>query len=203
MKPIQTAFALLITLSVLNSCKEEPVALSEDFYAVSFVSRGDDLYLRKNQYLETEKIHFVLFIYHDTIFQVDLQEKKPRYSYLKCKPAVLDSLKSMFAVYEKTNLSKQLKDLKENGPKLSCIRDEYFLFRKGDQINFGIFDFMDYYDWYGRRATKEVKLKKYQFPQIYQTIYFGLNSRRWDYVMSNRYYYKEFRIRDFTYIPVK
>lgn len=203
MKPVKIAVALFLGLILLHSCQDEPVVLNEDFYAMGFVSGNEEVNLGKGQYLETERIHFVLFIYHDTIFQVKREKKETQYSYLKCKPAVVDSLKSVFSAYEKTNLSVQLKEIQENGPRLSCIPDEYFLFRKGDRLNFGIIDFMDYYDWHGRRATKEVKLKKYQFPEVYQFIYFGLNSNRWDYMMSNRYYFKEFLVRDFTYFPKK
>ena len=109
------------------------------------------------------------------------------------RSAPKDSLQSVFNWYGKTTLQKQLKSMRENGYRESCAPEGYFLLRKGETSNFGLFEYEDYRLWIRRYNNKKIILGGKQFPKIYPTIYHMLNSMQWDYFMSNDYYYKDIR----------
>ncbi|WP_343636811.1 hypothetical protein [Fluviicola sp.] len=186
-------YSILCILILLTSCKSENTPLNEDFRAICFVSNGDEIELGNGIYMNPPVIHYVLFLYHDTIFQVQIRDKKSTCSYLKCRRNGKDSLESLFKEYDETSLNEQLKVMKKNGYLGTCSPDGYFLTRKNEILNFGLFIYMDYNQWSKHYYWKEIKLDPGQFPKIYPTIYHTLNSKQWDYFMSDDYYYKSVR----------
>lgn len=188
-------FIVIIPFLILAlvSCKHEPKVLSEDFQAICFVSNGDEIALGNGVYMNRPVIHYVLFLYHDTVFQVQISDKQPAYFYLKCRRNGKDSLESLFEKYDKFSLNEQLKVMEKNGYEGTCAPNGYFLTRKSETLNFGLFTYMDYYEWSRHYHWKEIKLNPGQFPKIYPTIYHTLNSKQWDYFMSDAYYYKDVR----------
>ena len=108
-------------------------------------------------------------------------------------------IQSVFNWYGKTTLQKQLKSMRENGYRESCAPEGYFLLRKGETSNFGLFEYEDYRLWIRRYNNKKIILGGKQFPKIYPTIYHMLNSMQWDYFMSNDYYYKNVRTYHHAY----
>ncbi|MGV3610070.1 MAG: hypothetical protein ACO1N0_03910 [Fluviicola sp.] len=190
---MRSLFIVLVSVIALVSCKGENKPLSEDFNAICFVSLGNEIELGNDLYMHSPKIHYILFTYHDTVFQAAIKDEKTTYSYLKFRNKGKDSLQSIFKEYNKTTLAEQLKSLKKNEILISCAPEGYFLSGNMDQTNFGIFYYNDYGNWLRRYSHKEIKLKSDQFPNIYNTIYHTMNSKQWDYVMSNDYYYKDVR----------
>lgn len=193
---------LIVTLL---SCKNEPKPLSEDFQAICFVSDGNEIALGESVYMNAPVIHYIVFTYHDTIFQVSIGQKKSVYSYLKTRNHGKDSLESLLKEYNRTSLKKQVQLMKKMHSDLSsgCGPQGYFLFRKNYNLNFGIFTYRKYTDWNRKYVYKEIPLTINQFPKIYSTIYHTLNSKQWDYFMSDDYYYKDVRTyRKFQFEPI-
>lgn len=190
MKFISTLFLCLILLA---SCNEEPKSPSEDFQAICFVSNGTEIALGNGIYMNPPVIHYMLFLYHDTIFQVQIRDKKSTYSYLKYRRHGKESLQLLFKTYDQTSLHEQLKSMKKNGYHGTCAPDGYFLSKNNGTLNFGLFIYRDYEDWSRHHFWKQIDLPSAQFPAIYPTIYHTLNSKQWDYFMSNAYYYKDVR----------
>ncbi len=188
-------FIITIWLFALASCKGEPKVLSEDFQAICFVSNGDEIGLGNEVYMNSPTIHYVLFLYHDTIFQVQIKDKKNSWSYLTPRNKGKDSLIFLFRKYDNTTLKEQLHLLKKRKYTVnsSCGPEGYFLCKKHEKLNFGLFNYRDYSYWSRYYYWKETKLHSYQFPKIYSTIYHTFNSKQWDYLMSDDYYYKDVR----------
>lgn len=186
-------FTLLSLSTLLISCKEKTTPLSEDFHAICFVSNGDEIELGNGVFMNTPKIHFIQFVYHDTVFRVHIENKKSTYSYLKFRNKGKDSLLSLLKQYDKTSLNQQLKSITEMNCDASCAPEGYFLFKKNEILKFGLFLYADYSKWSKRYSCKEVTLKSSQFPKIYQTIFHTFNSKQWDYFMSDDYHYKDVR----------
>ena len=185
-------FTTCIATILLFSCENKKKVLNEDFSAIGFVSRGYEMQLPKNLYMEIYQFHFILFTYHDTVFQVEIKNNQPVYSYLKVGQRAKDSLAAALKPYKTTSLKKQLKLITKIYDHPSCAPAGYFLFSRN--LNFGIFHYAVYGDLYRHfLCGKEVRLKESQFPKIYQTIYHTLNSKHWDYFMSDDYRYKEVR----------
>lgn len=179
----------------LVSCKHEPKVLSEDFQAICFVSNGDEIELGNGLYMNSPTIHYILFLYHDTIFQVQIKNKKNSWSYLTPRNKGKDSLISLLKKYNKTSLKEQLHLIQKTDYTVnsSCVPEGYFLCKKHETLNFGLFNYRDYDYWSRHYYWKETKLHSYQFPKIYSTIYHTFNSKQWDYLMSDEYYYKYVR----------
>ncbi|TSJ42335.1 hypothetical protein [Fluviicola chungangensis] len=188
-------FSIQLMILVLSSCKNELQTISEDFQAICLVSNGAEIELENGVYMSPPTIHYVLFLYHDTIFQVSIGQKKSVYSYLKTRNHGKDSLESLMKEYNGTSLKKQVQLMKKMHSNLSsdCGPLGYFLFRKNYNLNFGIFPYREYTDWNRKYVYKEIPLTINQLPKIYSTIYHTLNSKQWDYFMSNDYYYKDVR----------
>lgn len=188
-------FPFLLIIFLFSACKEDEKRLNENYKAICFVSNGDETEVGNGVYMNPPTIHYVLFIYHDTIFQVQIRNKKSTYSYLKYRNKGKDSLQSTFNAFDKTSLKEQLQLMKKIQMTKSsgCGPEGYFLSQKNYKLNFGIFPYGEYNDWHGRYIYKEVPLTINQFPKIYSSIYHTLNSKQWDYFMSNDYYYKEVR----------
>lgn len=184
---------LMISIFFFFGCKEEEKKLNEDYQAICFVSNGDEIALGNGTYMNPPIIHYVLFLYHDTIFQVQIQNEKSTYSYLKYRNKGKDSLQSLFKKYNQTSLYEQLKSMKKNNYQGTCAPNGYFLSKSNQKLNFGLFLYRDYYDWSRKYSWKQISLTSAQFPKIYSTIYHTLNSKQWDYFMSNEYYYKDVR----------
>jgi hypothetical protein len=182
-------FIIALLLFTLVSCKDKTKALSEDFQAICFVSNGDEISLGNGVYMNSPTIHYVLFLYHDSLFQMEMEQKKERYCLLKCSSKTKDSLTALLKSYEQISLKDQLK----KGLRRSCGPTSYFLKESPRKKNFVHFDYMDYVDWRMHNRIKEIDLEKNSFPRIYSTIYHTLNSKKWDYLMSDDYYYKEVR----------
>ncbi|AEA44853.1 hypothetical protein [Fluviicola taffensis] len=183
----------LFLIMIFASCRQNSKPLNEDFSAVCFLDSGDKVEVGSGVFMNPPKIHSILFVYHDSVFQVQIKNKKSSYFYLKCRKTPKDSLLSLFSIYGKTTLKEQLKNKEETNCSSSCAPECYFLFKNSKKINFGIFYYHDYSEWTRRFGQNEVKLNPNQFPSIYQTIYHTLNSKHWDYFMSNDYYYKAIR----------
>lgn len=197
-------FMIALLLFTLVSCKDKTKALSEDFQAICFVSNGDEISLGNGVYMNSPTIHYVLFLYHDTIFQVQIKDKKNSWSYLTPRNNGLDSLISLFKKYDNTTLKEQLHLIQKRDYTVnsSCGPKGYFLCKKDEKLNFGLFNYRDYNYWSRYYSWKETKLHSYQFPKIYSTIYHTLNSKKWDYLMSDDYYYKEVWIyRKIEFLP--
>lgn len=187
-------FTFLLVSSLLFACKEETSTLNENFCAIGYDRRGHEIKLNDSLFFEVPKLKFIVFLYHDSIFKVEIDhENKQHYSLLKGNDRTKRALASTFKSYKKTTLKDQLKDLQKGETKYGCFSDGYFLFRTNEHIQFGLFDFMNYYEWKGRHSSKEIALKPNQFPKIYQTIYHTFNSKWLDYYLSNEYNDKEHR----------
>ncbi|WP_341903431.1 hypothetical protein [Fluviicola taffensis] len=187
-------FSLSLILVVLSSCKDKVKPLNEDFNAICFISNGDEIEVGNEVFMNLPKIHYILFIYHDTVFQSVIKNGESIYSYLKLRNHGKDSLQAILKQYDKTSLKKQLKSMKvHNDNGINCAPAGYFLSGSNKKLNFGIFRYNDYSYWSRKYSYKEIKLESNQFPKIYQTIYHTLNSKQWDYFMSDDYYYKEIR----------
>lgn len=184
---------IILSILFLVSCNSEQKPLDENFNTICFINDTYEIEVGNGAYMNIPKIQYVLFIYHDTIFQVSIENEKSTYSFMKLRNKGKDSLQSIFKEYDKTYLKKQLKSMKENNYHGTCAPNGYFLSRNDEKLNFGIFFYRDYSNWIRRYSHKEIQLKPAQFPQIYQTIYHTLNSKQWDYVMSDEYYYKDIR----------
>lgn len=181
----------ILLLFILLACKDEPKALSEDFLAIGYDGRDHEITLSDSMSFEAPKLKFILFLYHDSIFKVEIDsQNKQSYSLLKGSTQSRDTLLSLFNSYQKTTLQSQLKNIKEHGIKHGCYTDGYFLFDLHGKIQFGLFEFTKFYDWRTHFPIKEIRLNPRQFPKIYETIYHMFNSKWWDYYMSNEYHYK-------------
>ena len=183
----------LITITILTSCKNDSVPLNEDFHAICFVSNGGEIDLGSGVFMNRPQIHFIQFVYHDTVFQVHIKNQKSTYSWLKFRNKGKDSLLSVLEQYDKTSLKQQLKSMQETNVDASCAPEGDFLFKKDEKFNFGLFLYNDYSNWLKGYRYKEVKLKNTQFPKVYQNIYHTFNSKQWDYLMSDDYHYKDVR----------
>lgn len=191
-------FLALLPIVVLISCKDEPKALSEDFWAIAHDSRGHEISLNDSMFFIVPKIQCIVFLYHDSVFKVEIDREtnKEHYSLLKSgNKAAKDTLLSTFDSYRKTTLKEQLQEFRENGLGYGCFSDGYFLFNTSNKLQFGLFDFMDYYDWMKHSRSKEIPLTPKQFPKIYQNIYHTFNSKWRDYYLSNEYHYNNIRVR--------
>ena len=187
-------FCLLLSVFYLMvSCDTKTSPTNENYEAIAFMGNGEEIQLGNNLYMESQKIGFILFIYHDTIFQAKIDSSETTYSYIVKNDKLLDSIKETFKRYGKTTLKKQLVSMKTNGYSGTCSPDSYFLFGSNTKINFGLFYYMDYYDLIRRARPKEITIPEQKIPKIYSTIYHTLNSKIWDYYMSNDYYYKNVR----------
>ena len=190
-------FIVIIPFLILAlvSCKHEPKVLSEDFQAIAYDGRDHEISINDTLVFEVPKLKGIVFLYHDSIFKVEIDHKnKQHFSLIKANNKSLDSLISLFKSYQKTNLVTQLKEIKEHGIAHGCYKDGYFLFSKQENLQFGLFEFEKYYNWRLRYDPVEIPLKPEQFPKIYQTIYHTFNSKWKDYYLSNEYHYKELRI---------
>ena len=183
----------LLPIVVLISCKDEPKALSEDFWAIGFDRRGHEIIINDSMCFEVPKLKCIVFLYHDSVFKVEIDREtnKEHYSLLTAENKAIDTLMATFDSYRKTNLKDQLQEFRENGLGYGCFSDGYFLFNTTNKIQFGLFDFMNYYDWTKHCRSKEMALTPKQFPKIYQTIFHTFNSKWRDYYLSNEYHYKE------------
>ncbi|MGV3610071.1 MAG: hypothetical protein ACO1N0_03915 [Fluviicola sp.] len=186
---------LFLSILLFASCKEESNQLSEDFWAIAHDSKGHKITLNDSTYFEVPKLQYIVFLYHDSVFKVEIDREtsKEHYSLLTANDKVIDTLMASFDSYRKTNLKDQLQKFEENRLGYGCFSDGYFLFNTSHKIQFGLFDFMNYYSWrkYGR--LKEMSLKPKQFPKIYQTVYHTFHSKWMDHYMSDEYHYKEQR----------
>lgn len=192
-------FIILLLAGIFVSCKTKAKPLNEDFNAICFVSNGDEIEIEDGVFINPPKIHYTLFIYHDTIFQSVIKNGENIYSYLKLRKHGKDSLQAILKQYDKTTLKKQLKSMKlpnDNG--INCTPEGYFLSGSNENLNFRIFQYNDYSYWSRKYSYKEIKLESSQFPKIYSTIYHTLNSKQWDYYMSDDYFYKD--VRTFRHI---
>ncbi len=135
-------FIVIIPFLILAlvSCKHEPKVLSEDFQAICFVSNGDEISLGNGVYMNSPTIHYVLFLYHDTIFQVQIKDKKNSWSYLTPRNKGKDSLISLLRKYNKTSLKEQLHLIQKTDYTVSssCGPKGYFLCKKNEKLNFGL-----------------------------------------------------------------
>lgn len=185
----------LITITILTSCKNDSVPLNENFYAIGYDRRSHEIIINDSLTFEVPKLKFIVFFYHDTVFKVEIDdENKQHYSFLKGNTQSKEMLNEVFKSYQKTTLKGQLKHIQKHGMNLGCFSDGYFLFHKNDHTQFGLFDFMKYYDWRKHHSSKEIPLKPKRFPKIYQTVYHTFNSKWWDFYMSNEYHFKEMRL---------
>lgn len=199
---IKIVLFAFITITILASCKNNPEPLNEDFYTIGYDRKGHEIKLNDSLFFEVPKLKFIVFLYHDSIFKVEIDhENKQHYSLLTGNDRTKIALDSTFKSYRKTTLNSQLKDLRKHKTRYGCFSDGYFLFRTNEQLQFGLFDFMNYYDWKKHYSSIEISLKPNQFPKIYQTIYHTFNSKWWDYYMSNEYHFKELRLHYFR--PLK
>ena len=182
-----------ILIFLFFACKEDETRLNEDFCAIAYDGMNYEIKLNDSLCFEVPKLKFILFLYHDSIFKVEIdRENKEHYSLLKGSTKSQDTLNSLFNAYQKTTLKGQLKDIKENGIKHGCFTNGYFLIGRSDQTQFGLFDFTKYYEWRTYSNSKEIELQSKHFPKIYHTIYHTLNSKFWDY-MSDEYHLKVLR----------
>lgn len=188
-------FTIPFLILALASCKHDPKALSEDFQAICFVSNGDEISLGNGVYMNSPTIHYILFLYHDSLFQVEIEQQKEHYYQLECNSKTKDSLISLLKSYQNISLKDQLKQ----GLRRSCGPTSYFLIESPKKRNFVHFDYMDYVDWRRHHRIKEMRMEKSLFPKIYSTIYHTFNSKQWDYLMSDDYYYKDVR----TYLKIQ
>lgn len=188
-------FIIPFLILALVSCKHEPKVLSEDYQAIAYDGRDHEISINDTLVFEVPKLKGIVFLYHDSIFKVEIDYKnKQHFSLIKANNKSLDSLISLFKFYQKTILGAQLKEIKEHGIAHGCYKDGYFLFSKQENLQFGLFEFQKYYDWLLRYPPVETSLKANQFPKIYQTIYHTFNSKWKDYYLSNEYHYEELRI---------
>lgn len=187
-------FSVILIVLILSSC-EEPKPLSENFWAIGYDGRGHEITLNDSMCFEVPTLKCIVFLYHDSIFKVEIDQKnKDHYSLLKTNTKAKDTLISIFDTYRKTTLNSQLKEIQEHGMKHGCFTDGYFLFSTTKKLQFGLFEFTKYYNWRSHYHSKEIILTPKQFPKIYQTIYHQFNSKWWDYYMSNEYHFKDLRV---------
>lgn len=199
---IKIVLFAFITITILASCKNNPEPLNEDFYAIGYDRRGHEIIINDSLCFEVPILKFIVFLYHDSVFKVEIDHKKKQhFSLLKGTNQSKEALIPIFNSYRKTTLKSQLKHIQKHGIIHGCFSDGYFLFRTNEQLQFGLFDFMNYYDWKKHYPSNEIRLRPDQFPRIYQTIYHTFNSKWWDYYMSNEYHFKELRLHYFR--PLK
>jgi hypothetical protein len=176
-------------------CQVKQKPLSEDFWAIGYDGRRSQITINNDFVFEAPKLKCIIFLYHDSLFMVkNDQDDNPQISLLINNKREKDSLKSLFESYQKTSLHGQLKEIEAHGMPLGCFTDGYFLFRKHDQIQFGLFNFMRYYEWMLQYHPKEIPLSLEKLPRIYPVIYHTFNSKWWDYYMSDTYHFKDLRI---------
>jgi hypothetical protein len=191
MKIILASLTLILVFISCNS-ELETNMVDEDFQAIGFVSKGNEISLGNGRFMHSFKFQLILFVYHDTIFQVEINNDKPTYYYLKCSQETKGSLIAELDRYNQTSLKEQLIDIKKNNLLSSCAPDGYFLFNKNEKMNFGLFAYESLYQWF-IKSKRQIKLTDREFPKIYESIFHTLNSKGWDYFMSDDYHYKELR----------
>lgn len=183
----------MFVLSVLISCESQKAAIDESYDAIAFTGNGDEIHLSKELYMRRHEITYILFRYHDTLFQAEISKNATSYSFLKNDGVLMDSLKTNLSFYRNTNLKKQIKEVVHNGELVSCSPDGYFLFNSKDKLNFGKYDYREWSDLLHRKNFQKIKLPEHSFPKVYSAIYHTFNSKIWDYTMSKDYQYKSVR----------
>lgn len=178
---------------VAFSCNNKTKVLNEDYQAIYIETRGDLIQLNDDLYMHRHDYSQILFSYHDSVFKISRENGKEKYSYLKMKQQNLDSLNALFNKYNKTNLKEQLSLMKKYGTEHYCFGHGYVLFQKNYNHKFVLFDPHDFIYNLGRWRYNEINLSKRKFPKVHQTIQNMFNSKIWDYVMSDDYYYKVVR----------
>ena len=188
LKPVFTTLALII---ICFGCNDKSKQLNEDYQAIGFISKGKEILLSDNLYMKTHRIHYILFTYHDSIFEVIMKKKKFEYRYCKLPKKIAKLLQQTFDSNSNTNLEKQLKNLAKNGPQPVCGGAEgYFLKEKKGINNFGLFSFTEFINFAPALEQYSVPIKKSKFPPMFKNIYHTLNSKQWEYYMSDNYYHK-------------
>lgn len=165
---------------------------TEDYKAVCIVGKGIEIELGDSLFMTAHHINAILFLYHDTVFEVCFEKKQPEFYFFKCTEQDKKEFNQRFKPYEQTNLKEQLTDSTETGFIGNCLGKSYFLTNKSDQLNFGVVP-MIYHELIRRTKIKTLKLSEVKFPKIYRSIYDSFNSNIWEYVMSEDYYYKQIR----------
>ncbi|MDH4473324.1 MAG: hypothetical protein QE487_12015 [Fluviicola sp.] len=191
MKIILASLTLILVFVSCNSERETKM-INEDFQAIGFVGKGNEISVGNGLFMHSFKFQLILFVYHDTIFQIEINNDKPTYSYLKCSKETKGTLITALDRYNQTSLKEQLIDIKKNNLLGSCAPDGYFLFKKNAKLNFGLFAYESINDWI-RKDKRQIKLTDREFPKIYESIFHTLNSKGWDYFMSDDYHYKKLR----------
>lgn len=185
---IKKYFILILTFCTLtfNSCDIEKNTHSEDYEAIAITNQGNKIKIDQNQFIVAQKIRYILFIYHDTIFQAEINRKSSKliFSFLSTKTKLKDSFNRVFSHYSNKSLNKQLQSIKKSNRE-TCAPHSYILIKKKNQSNFCLFNYGEYYEIIKNAHYKEIKLPKNKIPAIYFTIYHTLNSNIWDYFMSN------------------
>ncbi len=187
------SYLIVLAFYFMVSCDTKTSTTNENYEAIAFMDNGEEIQLGNNLFMKSQKIGAILFIYHDTIFQAKINGTKTTYSYMAKNDKLLDAIRGTFKPYRNTTLKKQLVSMKMKGYSGTCSPDTYFLIGSNTQINFGLFNYMDYYVVIRSARTKEISIPEQKFPKIFTTIYHTLNSKIWDYYMSNDYYYKDLR----------
>lgn len=190
MKIIIPLFGVML---VAFSCNTKSKVLNEDYKAIYIETRRDLIQLNDNLYMHRHDYSQILFSYHDSVFKISRENGKEKYAYLKMNQQNLDSLNAIFNKYNKTNLKEQLSLRKKNGNGHYCFGQGYVLFQKNNEHKFVLFHPHDFIKKLGRIRYKEVNISKRKFPNVYQTIQNTFNSKIWDYVMSDDYYYRRDR----------
>jgi hypothetical protein len=180
---------------LLLSCSNKKQELTK-IQAFCIVGRGETLELEKKQFMDIDKINIMITRINNEFFETEFKNQTFIHHKLKIDHRILKEVKDSFDNNSKENINKQKENLRKSD--VGCdLGFGYFL----DDSNTKNFCLLQSRELKNRliftRNKKEKVRDKYIEIKLEET-YYKINSKRWDYYMSNEYVYKDLRTYRFV-----
>lgn len=176
----------IFCLGILSSCKTPKK--DDSIIAISLIE--SDPKLSEDLNFDCQKLCGIIFLYHDTIFKMEIANHK--YFYYNTPKKVNLEVQKMIKHPTGLTIKKQVEDIKKTPP--SCNRGSGYLYIKENNKSKFLLCPYSFFTDMNKLMKKEIPINKAKLPQIFNSLYCEINSKHWDYFMSEDYAYKDFRI---------
>lgn len=185
-------------LLLLISCTSENIPKEKKVQAFCVVEPAESLKLEDNSYLNLEKIKVVFTRIDNQIYETTLSNGHFNYFKLNYDSLRLGILLKGFSKNSREKLDLQIISKRQLRPPCGGFINGYFL-DDAEQPNFCLLSVRELTEMMiGIGKIKREKVKDKATTELLEHIYFKMNSMRWDYYMSNRYHYNEYRVESFS-----
>jgi hypothetical protein len=196
---MRTSFLLL--LLILTSCSaEQPPVTDDSFLGIGILGYREHVPSGRAYTIEIPTFNLFIFMYHDSIFQIEIDTLGKSTCYLmKYSYKTQSRADGIFQRIRNGNFRIPLKEYQS-----SCFPDLVYLSNKKEKTEFYGLPFHPAIRFLLSDKFKRIKIPASQQPEIFKAKMYEFDSRYLRHYFSDDYFYKDFRVtsrRAFKFLP--